>query len=60
MSKILVIGVGSAGRKTVKHMKDTGIRTIDVCFDADRLDFGRGGIVLMATEQGTYYAAILN
>ena len=25
MSKILVIGVGGAGRETVKHMKDTGI-----------------------------------
>lgn len=39
----------------------TGIPTVDVCFDADRLDLGRVGIVpnpkLMATEQGTYYAA---
>ena len=25
MSKILVIGVGGAGRETVKHMKDIGI-----------------------------------
>ena len=25
MSKILVIGVGGAGRETVKHMKDKGI-----------------------------------
>ena len=29
MSKILVIGVGSAGRETVKHMKDTGIPGAD-------------------------------
>ena len=29
MSKILVIGVGSAGRKTVKHMKNTGIPETD-------------------------------
>ncbi len=39
----------------------TGIPTVDVCFDADRLDLGRVGIVpnpmLMATEQGAYYAA---
>ena len=39
----------------------TGIPTVDVCFDADRLDLGRAGIVpnpkLMATEQGAYYAA---
>jgi uncharacterized protein len=39
----------------------TGNPTIDVCFDADRLDLGRVGIVpnpkLMATEQGAYYAA---
>jgi len=39
----------------------TGIPTVDVCFDADRLDLGRVGIVpnpkRMATEQGTYYAA---
>ena len=39
----------------------TGIPTIDVCFDADRLDLGRVGIEpnpkLMATEQGAYYAA---
>ena len=38
-----------------------GNPTIDVCFDADRLDLGRVGIVpnpkLMATEQGAYYAA---
>jgi uncharacterized protein len=38
----------------------TGIPTVDVCFDADRLDLGRVGIVpnpmLMATEQGAYYA----
>ena len=39
----------------------TGNSTIDVCFDADRLDLGRVGIVpnpkRMATEQGAYYAA---
>ena len=38
----------------------TGNPTIDVCFDADRLDLGRVGIVpnpkRMATEQGAYYA----
>ena len=34
MSKILVIGVGSAGRETVKHMKDTGITEADyITFD---------------------------
>ena len=35
--------------------------TIDICFDADRLDLERVGIVpnptLMATKQGAYYAA---
>ena len=44
---------------TTEHR--TGIPTVDVCFDADRLDLGRVGIVpnpkLMATEQGAYYAA---
>ena len=39
----------------------SGNATIDVCFDADRLDLGRVGIVpnpkRMATEQGAYYAA---
>ena len=34
MSKILVIGIGSAGRETVKHMKDTGIP------EADYITFG--------------------
>ena len=38
----------------------TGNPTIDVCFDADRLDLSRVGIVpnprRMATEQGAYYA----
>ncbi len=34
MSKILVIGVGGAGRNTVKHMKDTGIP------EADYITFG--------------------
>ena len=29
MSKILVIGVGDAGRETVKHMKDIGIPEAD-------------------------------
>ena len=29
MSKILVIGVGGAGRETVKHMKDTSISEVD-------------------------------
>ena len=42
----------------------TGDPTIDVCFDADRLDLGRVGIVpnpkRMATEQGAYYAANLH
>ena len=42
----------------------TGIPTVDICFDADRLDLGRVGIVLnpkrMATEQGAYYAANLH
>ena len=44
---------------TTEH--HTGIPTVDVCFDADRLDLGRVGIVpnpkRMATEQGAYYAA---
>ena len=44
---------------TTEHR--TGIPTVDICFDADRLDLGRVGIVpnpkLMATEQGAYYAA---
>lgn len=39
----------------------TGVPTIDVCFDADRLDLGRVGIVpnpkKMATPQGAYYAS---
>ena len=39
----------------------TGIPTVDVCFDADRLDLGRVGVkpnpMFMATEQGAYYAA---
>lgn len=35
MSKILVIGVGGAGRETVKHMKDTGIP------EADYITFGK-------------------
>lgn len=43
---------------TIEHR--TGIPTVDVCFDADRLDLGRVGIVpypkRMATEQGAYYA----
>lgn len=43
---------------TTEHR--TGIPTIDVCFDADRLDLGRVGIKphpkRMATEQGAYYA----
>jgi len=43
---------------TIEHR--TGNPTIDVCFDADRLDLGRVGIVpdseRMATEQGAYYA----
>ena len=34
MSKILVIGVGGAGRETVKHMKEVGIP------DADYITFG--------------------
>ena len=47
---------------TTEHR--TGNPTIDVCFDADRLDLGRVGIVpnpkLMATEQGAFYAANIN
>ncbi|MDO4757501.1 MAG: hypothetical protein Q4A54_14235 [Parabacteroides sp.] len=43
---------------TTEHR--TGNPTIDICFDADRLDLGRVGIVpnpkRMATEQGAYYA----
>ena len=35
MNKILVIGVGGAGRETVKHMKDTGI------LEADYITFGK-------------------
>ncbi len=44
---------------TTEH--HTGNPTIDVCFDADRLNLCRVGIVpnpkLMATEQGANYAA---
>ena len=29
MSKILIIGVGDAGRNTVKHMKDSGMPDTD-------------------------------
>ena len=47
---------------TTEH--HTGIPTVDVCFDADRLDLGRVGIVpnpkRMATEQGAYYAKNLH
>ncbi len=43
---------------TIEHK--TGIPTVDVCFDADRLDLGRVGIEplpeRMATEQGAFYA----
>ncbi len=43
---------------TTEHR--TGNPTIDVCFDADRLDLDRVGIIpdpkRMATEQGAYYA----
>ena len=35
MSKILVIGVGGAGRETVKHMKEIGIP------EADYITFGK-------------------
>ena len=39
----------------------TGDITVDICFDADRLDLGRVGVTpnpkLMATEQGHFYAA---
>lgn len=35
MSKILVIGVGGAGRETVKHMKEIGIT------DAEYITFGK-------------------
>lgn len=41
----------------------TGIPTVDVCFDADRLDLGRVGIEpdpkKMATYQGAYYSTSL-
>lgn len=41
----------------------TGIPTVDVCFDADRLDLGRVGIdpdpKKMATSQGAYYTTVL-
>ena len=37
MGKILVIGVGGAGRETVKHMKKVGIP------DADYITFGDFG-----------------
>ena len=44
---------------TTEHR--TGIPTVDVCFDADRLDLGKVGVVpnpmFMATKQGAYYAA---
>ena len=44
---------------TTEHR--TGNATIDICFDADRLDLERVGIIpdpeRMATEQGAYYAA---
>ena len=44
---------------TTEHR--TGIPTVDVCFDADRLDLGRVGIdpnpKRMATDEGAYYAA---
>lgn len=44
---------------TTEHR--TGNETIDICFDADRLDLGRVGITpdpeRMATAQGAYYAA---
>lgn len=43
---------------TTKHRTENP--TIDICFDADRLDLGRVGIIpnpeRMATEQGVYYA----
>lgn len=41
--------------------RNTGDITVDICFDADRLDLDRVGITpnpkLMATEQGSFYAA---
>ncbi len=44
---------------TVCHR--TGNPTVDACFDADRLDFMRVGIIpdpkKMATERGAFYAA---
>ena len=43
---------------TTKHR--TGNITVDICFDADRLDLGRVGLVpnpkLMATSMGAHYA----
>ena len=57
--EILSKGKASKGKHTTEHR--TGIPTIDVCFDADRLDLGRVSIVpdpkLKATKQGAYYAA---
>ena len=45
-------------------MHKTGNPTIDVCFDADRLDLGRVGIephsTKMVTERGKYYASFPN
>ena len=45
----------SKGKHTTEHR--TGIPTIDVCFDADRLDLGRVSLVpdpkFMATKQGS-------
>ena len=35
MSRILVIGVGGAGRETVKHMKDNGIPEADYLHSVD-------------------------
>ena len=44
MDKILVIGVGSAGRETVKHMKDTGIPEADYITFGDFENDERGDI----------------
>ena len=45
MSKILIIGVGDAGRNTVKHMKDSGMPDTDfVTFGAFEDCDGRNDI----------------
>ena len=54
-------GTTMIGKKIGDSKNNKRIPTVDVCFDADRLDLGRVGIApnpkLMATEQGAFYAA---